>query len=98
MTKKIILLILTYISISGCSDRPGTVAIVEDNSWTLTACVAASSWGCGSVFRGKYPTEDSCYRAVNQINQNKSTLVESNLRRDVVATCEQTNLNYRGQE
>ena len=88
-----IIAIIIAVVISGCSDTKEETAYVVDTSWVLTACIGVSSWGCGSVFKDKYPTEESCYAALNQINQNKSTAIESNLRRDVVANCKPTGLN-----
>ena len=88
-----IIAIIIAVVISGCSDTKEETAYVVDTSWTLTACIGVSSWGCGSVFNDKYPTEESCYAALNQINQNKNTAIENNLRRAVVASCKPTDLN-----
>jgi hypothetical protein len=56
--------------------------------WVLTICLGVSWAGCGSNQYRTYPSEDSCYRALDHMHvSNASPVAESENRRDVVAYC-----------
>lgn len=55
--------------------------------WFLSICAAASGWGCGMSHTIRFPSEESCYRALSAIRMNDQPVAESGQKRTVVAYC-----------
>lgn len=53
--------------------------------WVLIICAGISWAGCGIISKAEYPSEDSCYRALESMRFDVHT--ESEKRRSAYAYC-----------
>ena len=56
-------------------------------SWFLSICIGVSWAGCGSAPLLKFPSEESCYRALAAMKTGDQPVAESGNKRNTVAFC-----------
>ncbi len=56
-------------------------------AWELFICLGVTWAGCGGVLVTKYPSEESCYRALREMKTGDSPVSESDKKRNTVAYC-----------
>lgn len=56
-------------------------------NWVLVICLGVSWAGCGALQKAEYPTEDSCYRALEAMKTGDQEVLESNNKRNTIAYC-----------
>lgn len=55
--------------------------------WELFVCLGVTFMGCGAVTVTKYPSEESCYRALREMKTGDSPVAESGAKRNTIAYC-----------
>jgi len=55
--------------------------------WELAICIGVTWAGCGSWQIEKYPSEESCYRALSAMRTGDQPIAESSNKRNTVAYC-----------
>lgn len=56
-------------------------------SWLLSICIGVTWAGCASPRLVKYPSEESCYRALAAMKTGDQPVAESEKKRNTVAYC-----------
>lgn len=55
--------------------------------WELAICIGVSWAGCGTWQLERYPSEESCYRALVAMRTGDQPIAESGNKRNTVAYC-----------
>lgn len=63
-------------------------------SWVLVICLGVSWAGCGAVQTADYPTEDSCYRALEAMKTGDQAVAESGNKRNTIAYCKPQEISH----